>query len=67
MQIPIETYNEEYKKRFLKYYDELKWLYHELYSGRTDMFESLCDEMYRWYKERNQKLKKMDREREENP
>ena len=67
MQIPIESYNKEYKDRFLKYYDEFKWLYHELYSGRTDMFESLCDEMFRWYKERRPQLKKIDAGREENP
>ncbi len=67
MQFSIESYNEEYKKRFLKFYDEFKWLYHELYSGRTDMFESLCDEMFRWYKARSVKLKGMDRERESHP
>lgn len=67
MQFPIESYSEEYKDRFLKYYDEFKWLYYELYSGRADMFESLCDEMYRWYKSRNPKLKKLDRVREKDP
>ncbi len=67
MQIPIESYNKEYRERFLKFYDEFKWLYHELYSGRTDMFENLCDEMFRWYKERSPKLKEMDRDRERNP
>lgn len=67
MQIPIDSYDKEYKDRFLKYYDEFKWLYHELYSDRTDMFESLCGEMYRWYKERKPELKRMDISREENP
>lgn len=67
MQFPIESYNKEYKDRFLKFYDEFKWLYYELYSGRTDMFESLCDEMFRWYKERKPELKGMDRDREKNP
>lgn len=67
MQIPVESYNKEYKDRFLKYYDELKWLYFELYSDRPDMFEQLCAEMFQWYKNRKTPLKKLDRQREKNP
>lgn len=57
----------EYKNRLEKYYDELKWLYCELYQGRQDMFEQLCQQMEMWYRKRDVRWKKLDREREKNP
>ena len=57
----------EYKNRLEKYYDELKWLYCELYQGRQDMFEQLCQQMEIWYRKRDVRWKKLDREREKNP
>jgi len=30
------TWPKEYKDRFLRYFDELKWLYCELYENRID-------------------------------
>lgn len=67
MQYSVESYNKEYRNRFLKYYDELKWLYFELYHDRGDMFDELLDGMFLWYKNRKDELKGLDREREENP
>ncbi len=55
-----------YKRRFSRYFDELKWLYTELY-GNDSMFAELCDNMYRFYGEREQSLKRLDMEREEAP
>ena len=49
---PFAAYAEEYRDRFLKHYDELKWLYCELYENRMDAFETLCGTMYRYYRER---------------
>lgn len=60
-------YTKEYQERFLKYYDELKWLYCELYQNDMTAFEKLCNSMYNYYKERNEQLKNIDKEREKNP
>lgn len=46
--------------------DELKWLYMEIYRNDS-MFSELCDKIRDFYMERNQDLKKMDLEREQNP
>ena len=53
-------------RRFERHFDELKWLYIELYENDS-MFAELCDNIHRFYKERNKDLKKLDREREEDP
>ena len=57
---------EVYRRRFNRHFDELKWLYTELY-GNDSMFAELCDNLYRFYEERNQDLKASDLRREENP
>ena len=46
--------------------DELKWLYMELYQNDW-MFDELCGQMHRFYLERRESLKEMDRRREKNP
>lgn len=33
-----------YLERFEKYYDELKWLYCELYENQMDQFWQLCEQ-----------------------
>ena len=55
-----------YEKRFARHIDELKWLYMELY-GNSSMFAELCDNLYRFYEERNDDLKKIDQNREARP
>lgn len=55
-----------FQKRLQKHHDELKWLYMELY-GNDAMFAELCDNLYRFYMERNRELISMDTEREEDP
>ena len=32
----------EFERRLSRHYDELKWLYCELYPGREDLFHQLC-------------------------
>ena len=54
----------EYPRRLEKHYDELKWLYCELYPNGQGRFEELCASMEQWYKERNKKWKALDRKRE---
>ena len=57
----------EYIKRFEERYDELKWLYCELYNNNMEAFDWLCDSLYGYYQERNADLKKLDRNRVKNP
>ncbi len=57
---------EQYKKRFERHFDELKWLYAELYDNDS-MFVELCDHMERFYQERGEDLKATDAWREKNP
>ena len=57
----------EYTKRFDERYDELKWLYCELYNNNMEAFDWLCDSLYGYYQERNADLKKLDRGRVKNP
>ena len=52
-----------FAQRLERHHDELRWLYMELY-GNDDMFAELCDQMKRYYDERNDKLKTLDAERE---
>lgn len=57
----------EYTKRFDERYDELKWLYCELYNNNMEAFDWLCDSLYGYYQERKADLKKLDRSRVKNP
>lgn len=56
----------EYQKRFERHFDELKWLYTEVYQNDW-MFDELCKQMYQFYKERKEELKALDRRREADP
>lgn len=53
-------------KRMERHHDELRWLYMELY-GNDSMFAELCDNLRRFYLERKEELKAMDRKREADP
>ncbi len=55
-----------YRKRLERHFDEMKWLYTELYDNDS-MFAELCDNMERFYMERGEDLKASDAEREKNP
>lgn len=57
---------EIYQRRFQRHFDELKWLYTEVY-GNDSMFAELCDNLHRFYKERNKDLKELDQKREADP
>lgn len=60
-----KTLESIYRNRFNKHFDELKWLYMELYNNDS-MFAELCDNMERFYQERKSTLRKSDIVREEN-
>ncbi|MEH2959635.1 amylosucrase [Candidatus Merdisoma sp. JLR.KK006] len=55
----------EFQKRKERHYEELKWLYCELYP--EDGFSYLCSRLEERYKERKDALKKLDRVREADP
>ena len=55
-----------FKERFEKYYDELKWLYMELYHNDQMAFDYFCSMLKEYDKARNKKLKAWDKKRTEN-
>ena len=55
---------EIYRKRFDRHFEELRWLYAELY-GNDSMFAELCDHMEQFYGERGAELRTLDQKREE--
>ena len=61
-----DTVKKIYKERFERHFDELRWLYMELYDN-SSMFAELCDKMEGFYKERGKDLKALDEKREKQP
>ena len=57
----------EYAARFRRHADELKWLYCELYHSDMKAYDGFTEMLYRMWDERPEKLKAMDRAREECP
>ena len=49
-----------WEKRLEGFWDELKWLYFELYPGREDQFEALCGIIRQRSEERSADLKALD-------
>ena len=60
-----KNYSNEFGIRFKIRYDELKWLYYELYHDDKQGFDYLCKLIKQYYTERDEALKKRDREREQ--
>ena len=56
-----------FSRRLKRHYDELKWLYCELYEGGIGMFEELVAAMEKRSRERDQKFKRLDKRREDDP
>ncbi len=51
-----------YRERFARHFEELRWLYTELYQNDS-MFAELCDNMEAFYQERGDALKGLDARR----
>ena len=62
-----ETWEKEFASRFQRHEDELKWLYCELYHSDMKAYGELTDLLYQAWKERPEKLKGLDRDREQQP
>lgn len=57
---------QRFYERLQSYYDELKWLYTELY-GQTEYFKQLCDMAYQFYCQRKPALHELDEQRIQQP
>ena len=57
----------EFAARFRRHEDELKWLYCELYHSNMKAYDAFCDMLYAAWEQRPEKLRLMDRAREEYP
>ena len=57
----------EFDRRLKARYDELKWLYCELYNNDEKGLDYLCRLLRQYYDERSESLKAIDRDREKHP
>ena len=64
MKEKIKKQESIFEKRLAYHHDELRWLYMELYDN-TSMFAELCDNLFQFYEERKEELKKQDLYREQ--
>ena len=62
-----KTWESQFKKRLEKHYDELKWLYAELYRNDEQAFEYFISMLYDYYTQRKPTLKAWDETRESVP
>ncbi len=57
----------EFAARLARHYDELKWLYCELYDNDMDSFRALTERMRAAHRARRKELRALDRAREADP
>ena len=62
-----KTWAREFRTRLERNYDEMKWLYCELYHNDENAFDYFCTMLYDYYSQRNYNLKKLDRARMQDP
>ena len=62
-----ENWDEVFTNRLSRCYDEMKWLYGELYHGDEEAFEYFLTMLYRNYSERSDELRSLDESREALP
>ena len=62
-----KKWDNTFKKRLAGHYDEMKWLYSELYHNDQQAFNYFCDMMYEYYQQRSPLLKEWDEAREAAP
>ena len=65
-----ESVDQIYQQRLDRFYDEMKWLYFELYADNPYVqmhFDDLCAEMKKYYKDRPTALRNSDKKREADP
>ena len=62
-----KDYSNELGERFRTRFDELKWLYYELYHDDKQGFDYLCSLIKQYYTDRSEALRQRDRDREQHP
>lgn len=62
-----KNWEPEFKKRLAVHYDEMKWLYSELYHNDQHAFDYFCSMLYEYYSQRSDVLKEWDSAREKVP
>lgn len=55
-----ENWDDEFRRRIEKHFDEMKWLYAELYHNDQHAFEYFCNMLYSYYSERKPLLREWD-------
>ena len=60
-----KNWEPEFSERLARHYDELKWLYAELYHNDQQAFEYFCGMLHDYYVQRSDALKQWDQMREE--
>ena len=56
-----------FEARLARHYDELKWLYYELYGSDKQAFDYFCSMLQKCWSERNDLLRELDEARETDP
>ncbi|MEE8827525.1 MAG: alpha-amylase family protein [Eubacteriales bacterium] len=59
-----ETWEKEFRTRLSRHYDEMKWLYAELYHNDQHAFDYFCTMLHDYYQQRSDVLKEWDQARE---
>ena len=59
-----KKWDKTFSKRLEPYYDELKWLYSELYNNDQQAFDFFTDMLFEYYKKRSKTLKMWDEARD---
>ncbi|MCR5294314.1 MAG: alpha-amylase family protein [Lachnospiraceae bacterium] len=62
-----KSWESEFRERLSAVYDEMKWLYAELYHNDEQAFDYYCKMLHDYYRARSAELKKWDAERSKNP
>ena len=61
-----KNWEPEFRERLMRHYDEMKWLYSELYHNDEQAFDYFCSMLHEYYQARSEELKAGDRKREHN-
>lgn len=65
--VDMTGWDSDFKIRFYRHYDEMKWLYGEIYQNDDQAFEYFCNMLHRCYEQRNDVLKSWDGARQTVP
>ena len=61
-----KNWEPEFRERLMRHYDEMKWLYSELYHNDEQAFDYFCSMLHEYYQARSEELKAWDKKREHN-